>query len=215
MLFPAKQRIRPSAHPDLCLATIPPGGRSGGWERSIWKERTPSGRSWRASPPTSSCCSEKPSARGTAARRSARAPRVRRGLPAGPGVPGVRRPGRLEERIDRGRGFKVALPLLRQEVHLPHRHRPRTLPKAAPRLDLLHQAHAPQRSHRVCGRDVRRHPQDRIRVAAPCVRTNVNTPVPATPPSASRPAGPSACKSRRLSLSGGSGGRPGRRWRSP
>ena len=70
MLFPAKQRIRPSAHPDLCLATIPPGGRSGGWERSIWKERTPSGRSWRASPPTSSCCSEKPSARGTAATRS-------------------------------------------------------------------------------------------------------------------------------------------------
>lgn len=32
MLFPAKQRICPSAHPDLCLATIPPGGRSGGWD---------------------------------------------------------------------------------------------------------------------------------------------------------------------------------------
>lgn len=75
--------------------------------------------------------------------RRGHARRGRRGLPAGPGAPGVRRRGRLEERIDRGRGFKVALPLLRQEVHLPHRHRPRTLPKAAPRLDLLHQAHAP------------------------------------------------------------------------
>ena len=75
--------------------------------------------------------------------RRGRTRRGRRGLPAGPGAPGVRRRGRLEERIDRGRGFKVALPLLRQEVHLPHRHRPRTLPKAAPRLDLLHQAHAP------------------------------------------------------------------------
>ena len=85
---------------------------------------------------------EAPTRRG----RRGHARRGRRGLPAGPGVPGVRRRGRLEERIDRCRGFKVALPLLRQEVHLPHRHRPRTLPKAAPRLDLLHQAHAPQRS---------------------------------------------------------------------
>ena len=84
--------------------------------------------------------------------RRGRTRRGRRGLPAGLGAPGVRRRGRLEERIDRGRGFKVALPLLRQEVHLPHRHRPRTLPKAAPRLDLLHQAHAPQRSRRICGR---------------------------------------------------------------
>ena len=70
MLFPAKQRICPSAHPDLCLATIPPGGRSGGWGRSIWEERDPLGRSWRASPQTSSCCSEKPSTRGAAAKRS-------------------------------------------------------------------------------------------------------------------------------------------------
>ena len=58
MLFPAKQGICPGAHPDLCLATIPPGGRSGGWDRSIWEERIPSGRSWRAWPSTSSCCSE-------------------------------------------------------------------------------------------------------------------------------------------------------------
>lgn len=78
--------------------------------------------------------------------RRGHARRGRRGLPAGPGMPGVRRRRRLEERIDRGRVFKVALPLLRQEVHLPHRHRPRTLPKAAPRLDPLHQAHVPQRS---------------------------------------------------------------------
>ena len=71
MLFPAKWRICPRAHPDLCLATTPPGGRSGGWDRSIWEERTPSGRSWRASPPTTSSCSEKPSTRGAAATRPA------------------------------------------------------------------------------------------------------------------------------------------------
>lgn len=71
MLFPAKWRICPRAHPDLCLATIPPGGRSGGWDRSIWEERTPSERSWRASPPTTSSCSEKPSTRGAAATRPA------------------------------------------------------------------------------------------------------------------------------------------------
>ena len=110
--------------------------------------------------------------------RRGHARRGRCGLPAGPGVPGVRRRGRLEERIDRGRGFKVALPLLRQEVHLPHRHRPRTLPKAAPRLDLLHQAHAPQRPRRVHSRAVRRHPQDRIRVAAPRARHGIRLPGP-------------------------------------
>ena len=100
MPFPAKQRICPSAHPDLCLATILPCGRSGGWDRSIREERTPSGRSWRASPPTSSCCSEKPSTRGAAAMRSApaRSPRPR-GLSAGPEVPGLRRPQRLEGRF--------------------------------------------------------------------------------------------------------------------
>lgn len=179
MLFPAKQRIRPSAHPDLCLATIPPGGRSGGWERSIWKERTPSGRSWRASPPTSSCCSEKPSARGTAATRSgsARSP-CRRGILAGPGVPGVRRRGRLKGQVHRSRSTEVALPLLRQEIQLPHRDRPRALQKAAPRLSLLHQAHAPQRPRRVRGRSVRRQPQDRLRVAAPCAHHGVRLPGP-------------------------------------
>lgn len=41
LFLPAKQRICPNAHPDLCLATIPPGGQSGGWDRSIWEERTP------------------------------------------------------------------------------------------------------------------------------------------------------------------------------
>lgn len=69
MLFPAKQRICPSAHTNLCLATNPSGG-SGAWDRSIWEERTPSGSLWRSSPPTSSCCSEKPSTRGAAAMRS-------------------------------------------------------------------------------------------------------------------------------------------------
>lgn len=102
--FLAKQRIHPSVHPDLCLATIPPGGRSGGWDRSIWEERTPSGRSWRACPPTSSCRSEKPSTRGAAAMRSAsaRSPRPRRptgrtrgartAAPAAPGGTGPPRP---------------------------------------------------------------------------------------------------------------------------
>lgn len=113
--------------------------------------------------------------------------RGRRGLPAGPGASGVQRRGRLEERIDRGRGFKVALPLLRQKVHLPHRHRPRTLPKAAPRLDLLHQAHAPQRSRRVCGRAARRHPQDRLRLAAPCARHDIRLPRPVRLPLQGQP----------------------------
>lgn len=67
MLFPVKQRICPSARPDLCLATISPGGRANGWNRSIWERQTPSGRSWRASPPTSSYCTEKPSTRRAAA----------------------------------------------------------------------------------------------------------------------------------------------------
>lgn len=119
--------------------------------------------------------------------RRGHARRGRRGLPAGPGVPGVRRRGRLEERIDHGRGFKVALQLLRQEVHPPHRHRPRTLPKAAPRLDLLHQAHAPQRSRRVCGRAARRHPQDRLRLAAPCARHNIRLPRPVRLPLQGQP----------------------------
>lgn len=119
--------------------------------------------------------------------RRGHARRGRRGLPAGPGVPGVRRRGRLEERIDRGRGFKVALLLLRQEVHLPHRNRPRTLPKAAPRLDLLHQAHAPQRSRRVCGRAVRRPPQDRLRLAAPCARHDIRPPRPVRLPLQGQP----------------------------
>ena len=37
----AKQRMRPSAHPDLCLATIPPGGRSGGWDDPAMKHANP------------------------------------------------------------------------------------------------------------------------------------------------------------------------------
>lgn len=57
----------------------------------------------------------------------------------------------------RRRRPEVRLPLLRQEVHLPHRHRPRELPNAALHLGLLHQAHAPQRPRRVRGRTVRRH----------------------------------------------------------
>lgn len=67
------------------------------------------------------------SARGGPDRR--RAPSAQRGRA---GVPGVRRRGRLEGRVHRGRGTGMALSLLRQEVHLPHRHRPRALPEAAP-----------------------------------------------------------------------------------
>lgn len=49
MFLPAKHRICPIARPDLCSAINPPGGRSGGWCRSIWEERTPLGCSWRLS----------------------------------------------------------------------------------------------------------------------------------------------------------------------
>ena len=37
----AKQRMCPSARPDLCLATIPPGGRSGGWDDPARKHANP------------------------------------------------------------------------------------------------------------------------------------------------------------------------------
>ncbi len=57
-------------------------------------------------------------------------------------MPGVPRARRMEGWVDNGRRPEVALPLLRQEVHLPHRHRPRALPQAARYLGLLHQAHA-------------------------------------------------------------------------
>lgn len=57
-----------------------------------------------------------------------------------------------------------------------HRHRPRALPNAALRPGLLHQAHVPQRSRRVCGRAVRRHPQDNLRVALPRARHGIRLP---------------------------------------
>lgn len=53
-------------------------------------------------------------------------------LPARPGVPGMRRPRRPEGRVHRRRRPEADPPPLRQEVHLPHRHRPRALPQAAP-----------------------------------------------------------------------------------
>lgn len=179
MFIPSKHRIRPSAHPDLCLATIPPGGRSGGWDRSIWEERTPLWRSWCASPPTSPAAQR--SRRREALPRRGRRRHVRRGrggLPAGPGVPGLWRRGRLEGRVHRGRGPEVALPMLRQEVHLPHGHSLRELPQAAYHHGYLHQAHAPQRPRRVRGQAVRRHPQDGLRVSGSCVRHGARPPGP-------------------------------------
>ena len=122
------------------------------------------------------------SARGGPDRR--RAPSAQRGRA---GVPGVRRRGHLEGRVHRGRGTEMALPLLRKEVHLPHRHRPRALPEAAPRLGLLHLTHAPQRPRRVRGRAVRRHPQDRLRVAAPRARHGVRLPRPVRLPLQGQP----------------------------
>lgn len=107
MLFPAKQRICPSAHLDLCLATIPPDGRSGGCDGSIWEERIPLGRSWRARPPTSPCCSEKPSMPQAGVRRAGQGRRTRergaRGRRQRPGLPGAdgdgERPVPLAQRL--------------------------------------------------------------------------------------------------------------------
>lgn len=71
MLFPAKQRICPSVHPDLCLATIPSGGRAFGRMGQFYMGRAnPFGGSCRDSPATSSCYSEGPLARDAAASRS-------------------------------------------------------------------------------------------------------------------------------------------------
>lgn len=53
--------------------------------------------------------------------------------------------------------------------------------KPPPPWDFLHQAHAPQRSRRVCGRAVRRPPQDRLRLAAPCARHDIRPPRPVRP----------------------------------
>ena len=97
ILFPAKHRICPSAHPDLCLATFPPGGRSGGWEDSPWEPRTPTRGSSAACPPASSSFCATPSrsagsGRSWASARSPRPPnstgRPRRALPAGSPLPG-------------------------------------------------------------------------------------------------------------------------------
>ena len=110
--------------------------------------------------------------------RRRHAGRGRSGLSAGPEMPGVRRTRNLEGRLRRDRGPEVALPILRQEVQLPHRDRPRALPKAAPRLSLLHQAHVPQRPRRAHGRAVRRQPQDRLRAAAPRAHHGVRLPGP-------------------------------------
>lgn len=57
--------------------------------------------------------------------------RCRRILSAGPKVTGMRR---LERRLHRCRRHEIALPLLREEVHPPHGHRPRAPPQANPRL---------------------------------------------------------------------------------
>ena len=92
------------------------------------------------------------------------------------GTHGMQRSRRLEGRLQRGRGAQMALPLLRQEVQVPHRHRPRALPQAASLLGLLHQANEPQRPRRVRGRAVRRHLQDRLRVAAPRARHGIRLP---------------------------------------
>lgn len=93
-------------------------------------------------------------------------------------MPGVRRSRRLEGRLHRSRRPEVALPLLRQEVHLPHRHCPRALPQAACHLGPLHQVHAPRRPRRVRDRAMRRHPQDGLRVAAPRSRHGIRLPGP-------------------------------------
>lgn len=111
MPFPAKQRICPIVHPDLCLATIPSGGRSGGWDSSIWEERTPSGA--RGGPRRRGVPAAQESRRREALPRGGRcghARRGRRGLWAGPEVLGLRR---LEGRLHRRRRPEVALPLLR------------------------------------------------------------------------------------------------------
>ena len=153
---------------------------AGAWERSIWEERT-SFQGARGGPRRRRVPTDQGSRKREALPRGGRCGHARRGrsgLSAGPEVPGLRRPRCLEGRLHRRRRPEVALPLLQQEVQLPHGHRPRALPKAAPRLGLLHQAQAPQRPRRVRSRAVRRHPQDHLRVAAPRARHSIRLPGP-------------------------------------
>ena len=58
----------------------------------------------------------------------------------------------------------------------PHGHRPRTLQETSHRLDVLQQAHAPQRHLRVRCRTVPRHAQDHPRVATSHARLGIRLP---------------------------------------
>lgn len=178
MLLPAKHRICPSAHPIFVWRqSLQVGAREDGG-RSIWGERTSSARSWRASPPTSSFCSEKTSTTGAVAMRSASARSPRPQGPTGPSRGARDAACTALEGAGRPRPDTEMALQQRQEVHLPHGNRPRALPQAVCRLDLLHQAHASQRPRRVRGRTVRRHPQDLLRMAEPRARHSIQLPRP-------------------------------------
>lgn len=134
MLFPAKQRNRPSAHTDLCLVTIPSGG-SGACDISIWERENPYGE-------------------------------LVAGLIADEFL-------LLREAVD-----DEALPLLRQEVHLP---------SGAPSLSAAascfssgspSSGYALKLPRRVRGRAVWRKPQDGLRVSAPRARHGNRLPEP-------------------------------------
>lgn len=62
-----------------------------------------------------------------------------RAVPAAPRVPVVRGGGALEGRAGPVGRAAVALPLVRREIHIPHRHRAGELQEAADDLGRLHQ----------------------------------------------------------------------------
>lgn len=188
MLFPAKRRICPSAHPDLCLATFPPGGRSGGWEDSAMKRLNPYsglvGGLSAGEPRAPFHCRRGKEAQGGDRRRHAR--RGRRPLPPPPGVPRLRGGVAVEGRARAVRRPALALPELRGEVHLAHGNRPRELQEAAVDLGILHSARAVRRAARRLRRSLPHHPPDRLGVAPPPVRGRRR--------GAERPLRPLACR---------------------
>ena len=151
ILMRAKQRMRPSAHPDLCLTTIPPGGRSGGWVgRSRHEAREPLRRARRVAGARRAGGPVR-RRRGARALRGARLRRARRGggdVPPVASPPAMRRLSGPEGRTRALGGAEAEAPGVRRRVHVADRHRPRGLQEAARDLGAPHRAGAVRRAAR-------------------------------------------------------------------
>lgn len=101
-----------------------------------------------------------------------------RAVPAAPRVPVVRGGGALEGRAGPVGRAAVALPIVRREIHIPHRHRAGEPQEAAGDLGRLHQADDVRRSARRLRGDVPDQPPDHLGVAPPPARRRGRLPGP-------------------------------------